>query len=354
MNNSIAIAGRRIGPGHPPYVIAEMSGNHNGDINRAIALLEAAKRSGADAVKMQTYTADTITIDHNGPGFRIEDKGSLWYGQTLYELYQEAHTPWEWHPVLFEKARDLGITVFSSPFDLTAIEMLERLGTPAYKIASFEIVDLPLIECAARTRKPLVISTGIADLGEIGEAVETARAAGCQDIALLHCTSGYPTPPEESNLRTIPHLADAFGTVVGLSDHTLGTAVPVAAVAMGAALVEKHFTLRRADGGPDHAFSLEPEELTNLVTDCRVAWSAIGKVHYQPEASEAANKTFRRSLYAVTDIPAGAEFTRENVRSIRPGFGLPPKHLHEVLGRTASRAISRGTPLSWSLIVLGT
>jgi len=344
----ISIAGRRIGPGHPPYVIAEMSGNHNGDIDRAFALLAAAKAAGADAVKLQTYTADTITIDHDGPGFRIE--GGLWDGRTLYDLYREAHTPWEWHPLLFAKARELGITVFSSPFDPTAVDFLEKLGAPAYKIASFEIVDLPLIRYAAGTGKPLIISTGIAGIGEIGEAVEAARAAGCREIALLHCTSGYPTPPEDSNLRTIAHLADAFGVVAGLSDHTSGTAVPVAAVALGAHLIEKHFTLRRADGGPDSAFSLEPEELSELVGDCRTAWTALGEISYALETSEKGNKIFRRSLYAVKDIPAGALLTAENVRSIRPGYGLPPKHLPEVLGRRASRAIPRGTPLSWSLL----
>ena len=344
----ITIAGRRIGAGHPPYVIAEMSGNHNGDITRAFALLEAAKKAGADAVKLQTYTADTITIDHDGPGFRIE--GGLWDGRTLYELYQEAHTPWDWHPQLFARARELGIAIFSSPFDPTAIDFLEQLGAPAYKIASFEIVDLPLIQRAAKTGKPLIISTGIADLGEIGEAVAAAHVAGCREIALLHCTSGYPTPPEESNLRTLPHLADGFGVVAGLSDHTPGTAVPVAAIALGANLIEKHFTLRRADGGPDAAFSLEPEELAELVANCRTAWSALGKISYDLEASEKGSKIFRRSLYAVQDIPAGSRLTAENIRSIRPGYGLPPKYLPDVLGRRAGRAIARGTPLAWSLI----
>jgi N-acetylneuraminate synthase len=329
-----------------------MSGNHNGDIKRAFALLDAAKKAGADAVKLQTYTADTITIDHNGPGFRIE--GGLWNGRTLYELYQEAHTPWDWHPQLFAKARELGIAIFSSPFDSTAIEFLEKLEAPAFKIASFEIVDLPLIQRAAKTGKPLIISTGIASLGEIAEAVEAARAAGGREIALLHCTSGYPTPPEESNLRTLPHLAEAFGVVAGLSDHTLGTAVPVAAVALGASLIEKHFTLdREADVRNkvvDADFSLSPGELSRMIIDCRTAWTALGKVSYELEASEKGNKTFRRSLYAVQDIPAGGRLTAENVRSIRPGYGLPPKHLPEVLGRRAGRAISRGTPLAWSLI----
>jgi pseudaminic acid synthase len=348
----ITIAGRRIGPGHPPYVIAEMSGNHNGDIKRALALLEAAKTADADAVKLQTYTADTITIDHDAPEFHI--KGGLWDGYTLHRLYDVAHTPWEWHPQLFAKARELGITVFSSPFDPTAIDFLEGLGAPAYKIASFEIVDLPLVQYAAKTGKPLIISTGIASLGEIAEAVEVARAAGCREIALLHCTSGYPTPPEESNLRTIANLADAFGVVTGLSDHTLGMAVPVAAVALGASLIEKHFTLNREEDClnkvVDADFSLNPDELSRMVIDCRTAWTALGKISYELEASEKGNKTFRRSLYAVQDIPAGGRFTAENVRSIRPGHGLPPKHLPDVLGRRAGRAIARGTPLAWSLI----
>jgi len=345
----ITIAGRRIGPGHPPYIIAEMSGNHGGkDIERAFALLVAAKKAGADAVKLQTYTADTITIDHNGPGFRIE--GGLWNGRTLYELYEKAHTPWDWHPRLFAKARELGIALFSSPFDPTAVELLEKLEAPAYKIASFEIVDLPLISRVARAGKPMVISTGMANLREISEAVEAARAAGCREIALLHCTSGYPTPPEDSNLRTIGDLAASFDVVTGLSDHTRNIAVPIAAVAVGASLVEVHLTLRRADGGEDAEFSLEPEELTEMISGCRTAWTALGKVSYELEASEKGNKTFRRSLYAVQDIPAGGRLTAENVRSIRPGYGLPPKHLPEVLGRRAGRAIARGTPLAWSLI----
>jgi N-acetylneuraminate synthase len=344
----ITIAGRPIGPGHPPYVIAEMSGNHNGDIKRAFALLEAAKKAGADAVKLQTYTADTITIDHNGPGFRIE--GGLWNGRTLYDLYEKAHTPWDWHPRLFAKARELGIALFSSPFDPTAVELLEKLEAPAYKIASFEIVDLPLIRRVAQAGKPMVISTGMASLQEIGEAIEAARAAGCREIAVLHCTSGYPTPPEDSNLCTIGDLAATFDVVIGLSDHTRTIAVPIAAVALGASLIEVHLTLRRADGGEDAEFSLEPEELTEMIRGCRTAWTALGKVSYALEASEKGNKTFRRSLYVVQDIPAGGRLTAENVRSIRPGHGLPPKHLPEVLGRRAGRAIARGTPLAWSLI----
>ncbi len=344
----ITIAGRRIGSGHPPYVIAEMSGNHNGDIERAFALLAAAKKAGADAVKLQTYTADTITIDHDGPGFRIE--GGLWNGRTLYDLYEKAHTPWDWHSRLFARARELGIALFSSPFDPTAVDLLEKLEAPAYKIASFEIVDLPLIRRVARAGRPMIVSTGMANLREIGEAVEAARAAGCREIAVLHCTSGYPTPPEDSNLRTIADLAATFDVVTGLSDHTRNIAVPIAAVALGASLVEVHLTLRRADGGEDAEFSLEPEELAEMIGGCRTAWTALGKINYELEASEKSNKTFRRSLYAVQDIPAGGRLTAENVRSIRPGYGLLPKHLPDVLGRRAGRAIARGTPLSWSLL----
>ena len=348
MSASFAIAGRPIGPEHPPFVIAELSGNHNGDVGRALALIEAAHAAGADAVKLQTYTADTITIDHDGPGFRIE--GGLWAGRTLHDLYREAHTPWDWHPDLFARAAELGLPIFSAPFDPTAVDFLEALGCPAYKIASFEIVDLPLVARVAATGRPMIVSTGMADLGEIGEAVAAARAAGAGPLALLHCVSGYPTPPEEANLRTIPHLAAAFDTVVGLSDHTPGTAVAVAAVAMGAAIVEKHLTLRRADGGPDAAFSLEPDEFAAMTAACRVAWSALGRVNYDRTASERGNVQFRRSLYAVADIAAGASLSGRNVRSIRPGFGLPPKLLPTLLGRRARAAIARGTPLSLDLI----
>lgn len=346
--SSFEIAGRRIGAHAPPYVIAELSGNHNGELARALKLIEIAKAAGADAVKLQTYKADTITIDHDGPDFTIE--GGLWHGRRLHELYREAHTPWDWHEALFARGRELGITVFSTPFDFSAVELLEKLGAPAYKIASFEAIDLPLICRVAATGKPMIISTGITDLREIAEAVEAARGAGCRDLALLHCVSAYPAPAEDMNLRTIPHLASAFGVVAGLSDHTLGTAVAVAAVAIGAAVIEKHVTLRRADGGPDSAFSLEPEELRQLVDHCRTAQAALGRVSYTREASERGNLVFRRSLYAVVDISKGDLLSTDNVRSIRPGYGLAPKHLPSIVGRRARTDIKRGTALHWSLL----
>jgi N-acetylneuraminate synthase len=344
----MTIAGRSIGPEQPPYVIAELSGNHNGSIEHAFAIMAAAKAAGADAVKLQTYRPDTITIDHDSRDFLIES--GLWKGRRLYELYGEASTPWEWHEALFAKGRELGITVFSTPFDASAIELLEHLGAPAYKIASFENIDLPLIERVAATGKPMIISTGMATLIEIGEAVAAAQRAGCRELALLHCVSAYPAPAADANLLTIPHLRDAFGTVVGLSDHTLGIGVAVAAAALGASIIEKHVTLRRADGGPDSAFSLEPAELEALCASCRDAAAALGKICYGPKSSDTSSLRFRRSLYAVADIAAGEVLSVANIRSIRPGFGLAPKHLPELLGRVAVNPIARGTRLSWDLI----
>ena len=345
---TLAIAGRQIGNGHPPYIIAELSANHNGDIDRAFAIMDAAKAAGADAIKLQTYKADSLTIDHDGPGFRLE--GGLWDGRTLYDLYLEAAMPWEWHELLFARGRSLGITVFSSPFDDAAVDLLEGLGAPAYKIASFEAIDLPLIERVAATGKPVIISTGMSDSHEIEAAVAAARRAGCTQLALLHCVSAYPAPPEESNLLTIPDMAARFGAVIGLSDHTLGGAVAVAAVSLGAAVIEKHFTVSRADGGPDSEFSLEPAELEALVRDARIAHEALGQVHYKAAPSAEANLVLRRSLYVVEDIAAGAPFTERNVRSIRPGYGLAPQHLAAVLGRRAGLDVARGTPMSWDLI----
>lgn len=348
MTPSITIAGRGIGPDHPPYIVAELSANHGGSLPHALAVMEAAKAAGADAVKLQTYTADTITIDHDGPDFVI--KGGLWDKRRLYELYDEAHTPWEWHEALFAKGRELGIPVFSTPFDDTAVALLERLDAPAYKIASFELVDLPLIARVAKAGRPTIMSTGMGSPEEIAQAVEAYRAAGGRDLVLLHCVSGYPTPVRQSNLRRIAGLAAHFGCPVGLSDHTLGIEVAIAAVALGACLIEKHFTLRRSDGGPDAAFSLEPDELAALVRGARAAFEALGTGAPARSEVEHGNMAFRRSLYVVRDIDAGETFTAENLRSIRPGFGLPPRHLPEILGKRASRALARGTALTWDAV----
>jgi N-acetylneuraminate synthase len=339
------IAGRRIGPNQPPYIICELSANHCGRLERALELIDSAAATGADAVKIQTYTPDTLTIAHDSPEFRIS--GGLWGGQTLYELYRQAYTPFEWHPALVQRAKERGVTLFSTAFDESAVALLSGLNVPAYKIASFEVVDLALIECVARQKKPMIISTGMASREEIAEAVRTAREHGAKEVVLLHCVSSYPARYEHANLRTIPDLAETFDVVAGLSDHTLGTACAVAAVALGACVIEKHFTLRRADGGPDAAFSLEPNEFKRLVEDCRAAWLSLGRVDYQRSEAERANVVFRRSLYVIEDVACGAELTQRNVRSIRPGYGLPPKHLREVLGRRAARDIKRGEPLAW-------
>ena len=344
----IEIAGRKIGLAHEPFVICELSGNHNGSLERALVMLEAAAATGADAIKIQTYTPDTITLDHDSSDFRIE--GGLWDGRTLYDLYGEAQTPYEWHSALFAKAKQLGVILFSTPFDETAIDLLEGLDAPAYKIASFEVIDLPLIASVARRGKPMIISTGMANLAEIGDAVETAQANGAAGVVLLHCVSAYPAPMEEANVRTVPDLAARFGVISGLSDHTPGSAASVAAVALGACVIEKHFTLARSDGGPDAAFSLEPAEFTALTRDCKDAWRALGKVGYDLLGSEQANISFRRSLYVVADVAKGEVLTTAHVRSIRPGFGLAPRHLGEVLGKVAKRDLTRGEAFSWDMI----
>jgi N-acetylneuraminate synthase len=345
---SIHIAGRRIAADAPPYIIAELSANHNGSLDTALKIVEQAKIAGADAVKLQTYTADTITLDCDTEEFQIH--GGLWDGKTLYKLYQEAHMPWEWHAPLFERARQLGITIFSSPFDTTAVDLLEDLNTPAYKIASFEAVDLPLIRYVAGTGKPMIISTGMADIEEIEEAVEAARSGGCKELAILHCVSGYPAPAADYNLRTIPDMVRRHGLVTGLSDHTLDNTTAIASVVLGASIIEKHFTLDRTGGGPDDSFSLEPPGLLALCRDTKTAWSALGQVEYGRKSSEQGNAQFRRSLYVVKDMRVGEIFTTENVRSIRPGFGLAPKHLDAVLGKKATQSIRRGEPLSSAFV----
>ena len=342
------IAQREIGPSTRPYLIAEMSGNHNQSLERALAIVDAAADAGADAVKLQTYTADTMTLDVRKPGFVIEDKNSLWAGRQLHDLYKEAYTPWEWHKPIMDRAASRGLHCFSSPFDETAVDFLESLDVPAYKIASFECTDLPLIRKVAATGKPMIISTGMASLGEIDEAVRTARAAGCKDIILLKCTSTYPATPENTNIATIPHMRDAFGTLVGLSDHTMGVGVSVAAVGLGACLIEKHFTLARADGGVDSTFSLEPAELRQLRIETERAWQSVGTVTYGGTAAEGKSRVFRRSLYVSVDLKAGDVLTRDNLRIVRPSFGLPPKYFEIALGHRIVHDMPAGSPLQWT------
>ncbi|UHM89921.1 pseudaminic acid synthase [Rahnella victoriana] len=348
MKKTIKINGREIGPDHAPYIIAELSANHNGDIQRAFQIMEAAKKAGADAIKLQTYTADTITIDCDSEDFQIH--GGLWDGQTLYNLYKGAQMPWEWHKPLFEKAKELGITIFSSPFDYTAVDLLEELAAPAYKIASFEAIDLPLIKYVAKTGKPMIISTGMANEEEIQEAINAAYEGGCKELVVLHCVSGYPAPAGEYNLATIADISNRFNVISGLSDHTIDNTTAIASVVLGASVIEKHVTLDRNGGGPDDSFSLEPKELEQLCRDAKVAWQALGKVNYERKESEKGNAKFRRSLYVVKDIAEGEEFTTENVKSIRPGFGLAPKHLDDILGKKAVKNIPKGQPISLSLV----
>jgi len=343
MPEELKIAGRKIGEQYSPYIIAEMSANHNGDMDAALKIIEEAKRAGADAVKIQTYTADSITLKSNLPDFQISD--GLWGGRTLYELYEWAHTPWAWHKPLFEHARKHDITIFSSPFDNTAVDLLEDLNAPAYKIASFEAVDLPLIKYVANTGKPMIISTGMTNAEEIGEAIEAAREGGCKELAILHCVSGYPASPEDYNLRTIKDMRERFGLVTGLSDHTLDNTTAIASVVMGSSIIEKHFTLDRNGGGPDDSFSMEPSDLTALCRDAKTAWSALGKVDYGMKSSEQANIKFRRSLYFVKALKAGDVITANAVRSVRPGYGIAPKFVEHIVGKKVVRNIPKNSPV---------
>lgn len=346
----ITLGRHQIGPDQPPFIIAEMSGNHNASLERALAIVDAAAAAGAQAIKLQTYTADTLTLPTESAEFRINDPASPWHGRHLHELYTEAHTPWEWHEPIFKHARARGLVCFSSPFDATAVDLLEELATPAYKIASFECVDLPLIRRVAATGKPVILSTGMATVSEIEDAVKTARAEGCRDLILLKCTSTYPASPALSNVRTIPHLREMFQCQVGLSDHTPGCGAAVAAVTLGATVIEKHLTLSRADGGIDASFSLEPEELRQLVNETERGRQSLGKIQYGAHGDEAKSLIHRRSLYITNDLQAGEELSPDNVRSVRPALGLPPKHLETVLGRAVKKAVSRGTPLTWDLL----
>jgi pseudaminic acid synthase len=350
MDCPFSIGARGIGPGAAPFIIAEMSGNHNQSLDRAFELVDAAAAAGAHALKLQTYTADSITLDVRGGEFSIDDPNSLWKGSTLHDLYKKAYTPWEWHEPIMKRARSLGMECFSSPFDETAVDFLHELGVPAFKIASFENNHLPLIRKVAATGKPMIISTGMASLGELDEAVRTAREAGCRDLVLLKCTSTYPASPENTNLLTIPHMRSLFGCEIGLSDHTMGVGVSVAAVALGATVVEKHFTLRRADGGVDSAFSLEPHELKALVEETERAWKGMGVVKYGPTQAEMKSLVFRRSLYVGQDMRVGETFNKDNLRVVRPGKGLHPRYYELLLGKRVARDVTKGTPVDWGLV----
>lgn len=347
------ILDREISAQQRPYLIAEMSGNHNQSLERALALVDAAAAHGADAIKLQTYTAETMTLNLRRPGFVIDDPQSLWAGRQLYDLYEEAHTPWDWHRPIMVRAALRGLHCFSTPFDASAVDFLETLGVPAYKIASFENTDLPLIRRVAATGKPLIMSTGMATVGEIDEAVRAARGAGCHDLVLLKCTSTYPATADNTHIATIPHMRSLFGCEVGLSDHTMGCGVSVAATALGATVIEKHFTLCRADGGVDSAFSMEPQELRQLRDETERAWQAVGQVRYGPTTAELKSLAFRRSLYIAQDMRAGDMLTRENLRCVRPGFGLPPKYLDSLLGQHVGQAVQAGTPMAWALLGVG-
>lgn len=348
---NIQIAHHRVGPDAPPFIVAEMSGNHNQSLDRALAIVEAAATAGAHAIKLQTYTADTMTLAIERGEFVIHDPESLWKGQSLHQLYQKAYTPWEWHAPLFERARALGLVPFSTPFDASAVDLLESLNAPVYKIASFENTHLPLIRRVAQTGKPIIVSTGMASLGELEMLVKTAKEAGCKELILLKCTSTYPSAPTDTHLRTIPHLQNLFPDIqVGLSDHTMGVGVAIASVALGATVIEKHFTLRRADGGVDSAFSIEPEELQILVTESHRAWEALGQIHYGATTREEKSKVFRRSIYVSRDVAIGEILSEDNIRIVRPGLGLPPRDWEQVLGKRARRALHAGTALQWDML----
>lgn len=346
----ITIAHQKVGSAHPPFLIAEMSGNHNQSLDRALEIVDAAAKAGAHGLKVQTYTADTMTLDIKEGEFFIEDPNSPWRGSSLYSLYQQAYTPWEWHQPIFDRCKEHGMVGFSSPFDATAVDFLETLDVPCYKIASFENTDLPLIRKVASTGKPMIMSTGMATIAELDEAVRAARSAGCQDLILLKCTSTYPASPTNANIMTMPHLRQLFDVQVGLSDHTMGIGVAVASVALGATLIEKHFTLNRADGGVDSSFSMEPEEMHQLVVESERAWQSLGQIDYGASDCEKASMVYRRSLYIVKDVQAGEPLTAENLRVIRPGYGLPPKYIDILLNKTVNQAVSKGTPMRWDLI----